>query len=86
MTLMIVAFWGAMVTPGQYRRAHDVNWIPWAYLTVILFVYGVMMAVLLSRSDLVVEDWWRVAFSTLNINVICAGVWVRHRAVTHRGG
>lgn len=86
LTLMLVAFAAAYFVPRQYRRAHDTNPIPWTYLTVILAVYGVMMAVFLAGSDLVIEDWWRSLFSVLNINVIAAGAWVRHRAVMHRGG
>lgn len=86
MTLMLVAFTAAACVPRQYRRAHDTNPIPWVYLTVILAGYGVMMGVFLAGSDLTIEDWWRSLFSVMNINVIAAGAWVRHRAVMHRGG
>lgn len=84
-TLMLTAFAAAYALPGQYRRSHDHNPVPWFYLAAVLTVYGAMMAVLLAGSDLVVENWWRVAFSTININVIAAGAWVRIRAVAACG-
>lgn len=82
--LMLWAAGGAVVVCGLFRRSHDVNPIPWAYLAGVLAVYAVNMAAIIATGGTVISGWARPLFSVLNINVIVASLWVIWRAVGGR--
>jgi len=82
--LMAWATLGAFIVPWAYKRAHDVNPVPWVYLTVVFALYALNVLLILAGSQLVLSGWWRPVFSVLNINVIAGTLWVLYRAVTRR--
>lgn len=82
--LMLTAAAGAWIVRRLYHRAHDVNPIPWLYLSFVFIVYAAAMAALLIGSQLVVTEWFRPLFSTLNVNLMVASLWVIARAVRYR--
>lgn len=81
---MMVAAAGAWITRRLYHRAHDVNPIPWTYLSIVFLVYAAAVAALLIGSQLVVTAWFRPLFSVLNANLMVASLWVIARAVRYR--
>lgn len=69
----------AVTVPVLYRRSHDENRVPWIYAACVYVVYTIMVLVVIAGSDLVLEDWWRPMFSTMNINLIVASLWLLWR-------
>lgn len=81
--LAIAAFVAAFVVRSLHRRSADPNPIPWAFFGLGLVVYSAALVALLVGSTATVSDWWRPAFSTLNLNLIVGSVWTLRRAVRH---
>ena len=81
---MVWAGGGSILVCVLFRRSHDTNAIPWAYLAGVLAVYAVNVAAVLISGGSIIAGWWRPVFSVLNINVIVASLWVIWRAVGGR--
>lgn len=82
--LMLWAATGSIIVCYLFRRSHDTNPIPWAYLAGVLVVYAINMATIVAVGTGNIAGWWRPVFSVLNINVIVASLWVIWRAVGGR--
>ena len=81
---MLWAASGSIIVCALFRRSHDTNPIPWAYLAGVLVIYAINMGVILATGGNIIVGWWRPVFSVLNINVIVASLWVIWRAVGGR--
>lgn len=82
--LLLWAGIGAIIVCVLFRRSHDTNPIPWAYLAGVLAIYAANMAWLLVFGGETISGWARPMFSVLNVNVIIASLWVIWRAVGGR--
>jgi hypothetical protein len=81
--LAVVAAGAAVCVMGLYRRSRDPNPIPWRFFATVLVAYSAALVMLVTGSQLTIADWWRPAFSMLNMANIVGAIWVLRRAVLH---
>lgn len=78
--MLTMAFTAYRLRP-LYRETPDRNWVPWFCAGVVHFVYAVFTVMLIVESRLTVEEWWRLAFTVLNILTTATLLWVVERMV-----